>query len=571
MFCQHREAACKQIGRRLRTNARSWPARAIVLVVMTAPVLLLAWGAVASRGSREFTACHLSSGGEDGHFEVAVKGELAQEAFRLVEEAKTLPTSDHVVAFSEDIVIDFVRPGDDDAKWSLALVVYDFYVGGPFASVAVGDCRGMRWSHHVPDNHFLSRVRLVAIRATAPAKAQKWAKWRADAETAGPVPNAEIPDDVPAELRPLVSNTYSRDPAQRAHAAFQLGLEGMKALPALPALVRLLGEGRVGRIMKPYGTSTRAEALAAILPLGDPAFNAVKGAFESRDCRDRAFLATVLVWLGDRKAVAPLVAALRDSDPEVRRAAAGALRLVPDPRAVDPLIAALKDQDTQVRERAAEALGRTRDPRAVARLVKALADRNLKLRARAAYALGDTRSKAAVEPLIAALSDTDVDVCVQAGGSLAKLGDRRAVEPLISLLARRGERSCERWPEVKRCAVEALGFLGDPRAIEPLTAILEDRHDEYHTVYSIAAIKALARIRDSRAVDALAKALEFKQEGGFNLMIRRAAAEALGELSGVRAAEALRKAAKEDPSGSVQDAARWSLKVLGESGTEPKE
>ena len=52
----------------------------------------------------------------------------------------------------------------------------------------------------------------------------------------------------------------------------------------------------------------------------------------------------------------PLIAALKDGDSDVRKAAAEALGEIKDPRAVEPLIAALKDEYSYVRQAAAEAL-----------------------------------------------------------------------------------------------------------------------------------------------------------------------------------------------------------------------
>jgi HEAT repeat protein len=59
------------------------------------------------------------------------------------------------------------------------------------------------------------------------------------------------------------------------------------------------------------------------------------------------------VWLvpvgyGQADEVSRLIAALKDSDKDVRRNAAGALGNINDPRAVEPLLAALKEPDLAV-------------------------------------------------------------------------------------------------------------------------------------------------------------------------------------------------------------------------------
>jgi hypothetical protein len=67
----------------------------------------------------------------------------------------------------------------------------------------------------------------------------------------------------------------------------------------------------------------------------------------------------------------PLSEALKDSDINVRRSVAWALRSSGDGRAVVSLIETLKDQDLLVRRYAAQALGQIGDPRAIEPLIKA--------------------------------------------------------------------------------------------------------------------------------------------------------------------------------------------------------
>ena len=63
----------------------------------------------------------------------------------------------------------------------------------------------------------------------------------------------------------------------------------------------------------------------------------------------------------------PLLAALKDRDPQVREKAAIGLAFRRDPRIIEPLLTAMDDSDSQVREKAAIALGASGDARAITR------------------------------------------------------------------------------------------------------------------------------------------------------------------------------------------------------------
>lgn len=91
--------------------------------------------------------------------------------------------------------------------------------------------------------------------------------------------------------------------------------------------------------------------------------------------RDRAEMETVrrgvasgLGLLGDRRALEPLLLALKEGTAGMRWDVAAALGDLGDPRGVEPLIALLKDSYMQVRWEAAKALGKLGDERALAPL-----------------------------------------------------------------------------------------------------------------------------------------------------------------------------------------------------------
>ena len=86
-------------------------------------------------------------------------------------------------------------------------------------------------------------------------------------------------------------------------------------------------------------------------------------------------------------AVEPLIAALKDDNPDVRAMAAKTLGDIKNPRAVEPLISVLKDEDRDVRKNAVKALRWIKDPRAVEPLIAALKDEDWSVQSGAANAL----------------------------------------------------------------------------------------------------------------------------------------------------------------------------------------
>jgi HEAT repeat protein len=238
--------------------------------------------------------------------------------------------------------------------------------------------------------------------------------------------------------------------------------------------------------------------------------------------------------------VEPLIALLKDKSKYLRKEAAWALGKIGDRRAVEPLIVALKDYyEEGLRKAAAEALGNIGDPRAGEPLIAALKDPNKDVRWAAAKALDkfnwtpgtdDTGvlywiakrewnkvvaiGATAVEPLIAALEDGNEHVRWAAIEALVAIGER-AVEPLIAALEDGNE-------HVRWAAAWALGKIGDPRAGEPLIVALKDEDKDMRK----AAIEALGKIGDPRAMQPLIEALKDP-----NRDVRWEAAEALDKFN----------------------------------------
>ena len=176
----------------------------------------------------------------------------------------------------------------------------------------------------------------------------------------------------------------------------------------------------------------------------------------------RPFL-EALIQIG-APAVDPLIAALADSDFDLRVNAIEALGEIGDARAVEPLLQALKVDAICIS--AAVALCRVGDERGLDPLTNALADRNVFVRVNAVEALGQIGRANTIEPLIYALRDTAAEIRDSAVAALVRLG-QPAVLPLIGALG-------NQHPSVRSCAARALSQIGDVGCVHWLVNALSD-------------------------------------------------------------------------------------------------
>ena len=148
--------------------------------------------------------------------------------------------------------------------------------------------------------------------------------------------------------------------------------------------------------------------------------------------------------LRDEEALAPLLEMLTDPDHALRRFAATALGWLGDARAVGPLIEALQgDGQSEVRKQAVVALDKIGDPGAVEALLDAIYDDHPTVRWYAVRALPQFNDARAIEPLIDALRQGNEDISAAAIAALAEVGDESA----ISTLEWAGENYVASYPE----------------------------------------------------------------------------------------------------------------------------
>ena len=258
-------------------------------------------------------------------------------------------------------------------------------------------------------------------------------------------------------------------------------------------------------------------------------------ALKNDDCIIRKEAVVALKTIGDKKALLPLIDALKYEEwhekyvvlSSVREYAAEALGLLKDKNAVNPLIEALNDNDEDVRFKAAWALGNIGDKRAVESLIGALNDERWSVRRFAAISLGKIRDERSLESLVRSLKeDNDWHVRRYAADALGNIGDERIIPSLVSSLSDEDE-------DVRRMAIIALGKM-KKAAVKPL---IEAFGSEDWRIRARVA-EALGSIGDKRAVDILINALIGKTKDN-NRFVRGRVAEALGKIGDERAIEPL--------------------------------
>lgn len=258
-------------------------------------------------------------------------------------------------------------------------------------------------------------------------------------------------------------------------------------------------------------------------------------------------------------AVMPLIASLKDVDPEVRLAAvqslAGANREAS--RVVLSLAESLREKRVDIRRQALRSLAQLGEAArsVVSDIIPLLSDDAPRVREAAAYALSATRSNSALPYLTAALLDNDDDVAVAAARSLARFGPggQESVPQLITALnhpdrlvrkeaanALRRINSAVAVSELRRLfqseppadrklrihAVEALAAIGPEEAATLLSEILGQTDPVLR--HRAALVAGRWRALSEPLVPALTKAL-----GDSETHVRAAAADSLGKIGAV--------------------------------------
>lgn len=221
-------------------------------------------------------------------------------------------------------------------------------------------------------------------------------------------------------------------------------------------------------------------------------------ALRSSDATIRAAAVAALQGMG-KEAVGHLIEALKDSHHDVRIAAAEALGEIGDPDAVDPLIRVSCDAREDVRIAAAGALGRIGDRRSIQPLISLFGDGYHGVRVAAADAVA-AFGRDALGPLEEALGDPVPVVRVTAAKAIGLIGATESIPTLIEHLG-------DTAPEVRWSVARALTDFG-PLAVDPLFLVLRKGKKSMR----LAAIDALWEMPGERADEALRYALDDEDE-----------------------------------------------------------
>ena len=250
--------------------------------------------------------------------------------------------------------------------------------------------------------------------------------------------------------------------------------------------------------------------------LARPLIQASRGSGEAaREASD------TLRRLGTR-AIKPLLEALADTEPSQRRVAVSILGYLGNENAAAPLLAAAEgDGDTDLRVQALAAAGAVA-PATLAPRFQALAEGpERRLRGIATWGLARTGGRRSLPALRELARQGDPSVRAYAALGLGRAHDVTSRDALERSL--REDRSIH----VQAAAAWALGQLGDARSVPALVAALRSRDG----LVALASASALGRIGDPTAREALAQAL-FDDEAAQ----RDAAARALRRMSAAREA-----------------------------------
>lgn len=270
----------------------------------------------------------------------------------------------------------------------------------------------------------------------------------------------------------------------------------------------------------------------------------------------RAFAAHALGHHHTSAAVSALLAAIRDSEPAVRREVYEALGSSGERTAIQDLIKAavretspgLREQAEQAAQRLAASSGR---PREVLVAISMLQGGGIDDQLWAVEVLAESGDWRAFQVLLDTSSTAASELQREAIKGLGMLGDHRAVPFLLTMLETSSGRT-------RHHVIGALALLGDESSLEPLGRLVTDPDPGSRVL----AIRALSSLHHAGVVPLIVPALDDDDE-----VVRIEAIHALGR-SGAPAAAAALVRGLDDPSPFLRAEATRLLVETGSPSAE---
>lgn len=297
------------------------------------------------------------------------------------------------------------------------------------------------------------------------------------------------------------------------------------------ALTRLLGQGAV-----------RAQVVEALVRSGAGVVSLLIEQLRAEDLETRQAAAVALGRIGDRRATAALVAAVRDR--ELAVAAAGALARIGDAEAFEGLLPSLGDPDAAIRQSVVAALNSIGHPDMPKRIVALLEDRNPDVRESALKIAGYFGYPECLDRVFACCRDDVESVRRAAVDQLPFFDDARVFEPLVERLRHDG-------PPVRAAAASALARVEHPERVDALLGALDDP-DPWVRYFTL---KSIGSLGDLSTVAAVVERMQRDDAPH----VRLAAIEVIGRLKPAQALEILEPLAQSPNA----DIARAAIAALG--------
>jgi HEAT repeat protein len=315
--------------------------------------------------------------------------------------------------------------------------------------------------------------------------------------------------------------------------------------------------GALAQLLNHPDKAVRAGAMLSLMGLKSLALDILRQSLGNPNPDVRELAASALGALEDQQALVPLQQSLsNDAAPEVRVAAAQALKELAGAQALDALLAKLDDPEPQVRQAIVEILGGLNTARAIPPLLSRLQDPSLGLdmqlslikalqQLHAAGAEDASVAPALLEKFNAPTLDPKAQAAIVE--ALGQLGDASVAKPLLAKLDD---------PGLQLELIATLGKLRDASALKPLLGKLNSPDPTVR----IAALSALEKIGGAPVLAAF-----FQHLGDPNQAVRVEAKNALETVEDAQK-PALLIQGLQNPNALVRQAAAELLNGSKEKG-----